>query len=76
VPGIADPSDPHRNTVDLLFFPTGGGKAKANPGLVSFALVLWRFRHPENQGSAGAGISVIMRYTMRLLTLDQIGRAA
>ena len=76
MPGIADPSDPHRNTVDLLFFPTGGGKAKAYLGLVAFALVLWRFRHLGNQGSAGAGISVIMHYTMRLLTLDQVGRAA
>jgi hypothetical protein len=75
LPGLADPQDPHRETVDLLFFPTGGGKTEAYLGLAAFAMVLRRVRHPGEQGRAGAGVSVIMRYTLRLLTLDQLARA-
>ena len=76
LPGLADPTDPHRNTVDLLFFPTGGGKTEAYLGLAAFTMVLRRLRHPGDQGLVGAGVSAIMRYTLRLLTLDQLGRAA
>jgi len=76
LPGMADPRDPHRATVDLLFFPTGGGKTEAYLGLAAFAMVLRRLRHPGERALVGAGVSVIMRYTLRLLTLDQLGRAA
>jgi hypothetical protein len=76
LPGLADPRDPNRTTVDLLFFPTGGGKTEAYLGLAAFAMVLRRLRHPGEKGRAGAGVSVIMRYTLRLLTLDQLSRAA
>ena len=76
LPGLADPRDPHRETVDLLFFPTGGGKTEAYLGLAAVAMVLRRLRHPGDDGLAGAGVSVIMRYTLRLLTLDQLARAA
>lgn len=71
--GLADEHDLDRETVDLLFFPTGGGKTEAYLGLAAFAMVLRRLHHP---GLAGAGVSVIMRYTLRLLTLDQLARAA
>lgn len=76
LPGLADPRDPNRETVDLLFFPTGGGKTEAYLGLAAFAMVLRRLRHPGEKGLLGAGVSVIMRYTLRLLTLDQLARAA
>jgi hypothetical protein len=76
LPGLADPRSPEREAVDLLFFPTGGGKTEAYLGLAAFAMVLRRLRHPGEKGLAGAGVSVIMRYTLRLLTLDQLGRAA
>ena len=76
LPGLADPRDPHREVVDLLFFPTGGGKTEAYLGLAAFAMVLRRLRHPGEKGLSGAGVSVIMRYTLRLLTLDQLSRAA
>ena len=62
--------------MDLLFFPTGGGKTEAYLGLAAFTMVLRRLRNPGDGGRAGAGVSVIMRYTLRLLTLDQLGRAA
>lgn len=76
VPGIADPRDVNRETVDLLFFPTGGGKTEAYLGLAAFTMVLRRLRHPGAQGMSGGGVSVVMRYTLRLLTLDQLSRAA
>ena len=71
--GIADPAHPERDVVDLLFFPTGGGKTEAYLGLAAFTLVLRRLRRP---GPDSGGLSVLMRYTLRLLTLDQLGRAA
>jgi hypothetical protein len=78
--GIARPNDPQvdpqreRENVDLLFFPTGGGKTEAYLGLAAFTLVMRRLRHG---GSLQAGgLSVLMRYTLRLLTLDQLGRAS
>lgn len=81
VAAMVDPGDPHRETVDLLFFPTGGGKTEAYLGLAAFAMVLRRLRPPGLDGHPavpllGAGVSVIMRYTLRLLTLDQLSRAA
>ena len=71
--GIANPTDVEREVVDLLFFPTGGGKTEAYLGLAAFTLVLRRLRDPD---PAYRGLSVLMRYTLRLLTLDQLGRAA
>ena len=71
--GMAHPDHAERQIVDLLFFPTGGGKTEAYLGLAAFAMVLRRLRDPSVQS---AGLSVLMRYTLRLLTLDQLGRAA
>ncbi len=71
--GVVDPSHDDREVVDLLFFPTGGGKTEAYLGLAAFTLVLRRLRNP---GIGSAGLTVLMRYTLRLLTLDQLGRAA
>ena len=71
--GLVEPKHPDRNIVDLLFFPTGGGKTEAYLGLAAFTLVLRRLRH---ESPASAGVSVLMRYTLRLLTLDQLARAA
>lgn len=71
--GIVDPAHADREIVDLLFFPTGGGKTEAYLGLAAFTLVLRRLRRPD---ASSAGVAVLMRYTLRLLTLDQLGRAA
>jgi hypothetical protein len=73
LPGIAGPVEADREVVDLLFFPTGGGKTEAYLGLAAFTLVLRRLKNP---GIASAGLAVLMRYTLRLLTLDQLSRAA
>ncbi|MCZ7657697.1 MAG: DISARM system helicase DrmA [Xanthobacteraceae bacterium] len=71
--GLTDRRHPDRELADLLFFPTGGGKTEAYLGLAAFVIVLRRLRGP---GVLGAGVAVIMRYTLRLLTLDQLARAA
>src|SRR6266513_19015 len=71
--GIAQRASKDREVVDLLFFPTGGGKTEAYLGLAAFTLILRRLRNP---GIASAGVTVLMRYTLRLLTLDQLGRAS
>ncbi|HFD17067.1 MAG TPA: helicase [Rhodospirillales bacterium] len=73
LPALADPAHADRELVDLLFFPTGGGKTEAYLGLAAFAMVHRRLRHGTPKG---LGLSVLMRYTLRLLTLDQLSRAA
>ena len=77
LPGLAQPDSERgridRDTVELLFFPTGGGKTEAYLGLAAFTLVHRRLAYP---GIESAGVTVLMRYTLRLLTLDQLGRAA
>ncbi|WP_375429082.1 hypothetical protein [uncultured Sphingomonas sp.] len=70
---MADKRSADREIADLLFFPTGGGKTEAYLGLAAFTIALRRL---GAAGLLGAGTSVIMRYTLRLLTLDQLGRAA
>jgi len=74
--GIAEEASEDRKTVDLLWFPTGGGKTEAYLGLSAFTLALRRLRGDRHGMSAGAGVSIIMRYTLRLLTIQQFQRAA
>ena len=73
LPGLIDPQNEQRKFVELLFFPTGGGKTEAYLGLASFQIFYRRLIFP---GVRSGGLSVLMRYTLRLLTLDQLGRAA
>ena len=71
--GLVDRTHVDRETADLLFFPTGGGKTEAYLGLAAFVIA---HRRLTGSGVLGAGVAVIMRYTLRLLTLDQLARAA
>ncbi|MFJ5076097.1 helicase-related protein [Streptomyces sp. NPDC088553] len=70
--GIDDPDHDDRAIADLLWFPTGGGKTEAYLGLIAFTAFLRRIR----RGADGGGVTVLMRYTLRLLTLQQFERAA
>jgi hypothetical protein len=71
--GLQDCLHPDREVVDLLFFPTGGGKTEAYLGLAAWTIA---HRRITNRGTLGAGVAVLMRYTLRLLTLDQLSRAS
>lgn len=73
--GLADRTHPDREKAELIFFPTGGGKTEAYLGVIATTLVLRRLR-ARNTPHRGLGVAVILRYTLRLLTLDQLGRAA
>lgn len=72
LPSVAQEEHPDRGTVDLLWFPTGGGKTEAYLALIAFTLFLRRLRY----GRAGLGVASLMRYTLRLLTVQQFQRAA
>jgi hypothetical protein len=56
------------NAVTLLYFATGGGKSEAFMGLLLFVVLLDRLRGKQ------CGISALMRYPLRLLTLQQARR--
>lgn len=77
VPALVDPLHNDRRTCDLLWFPTGGGKTEAYLGLAAFTLALRRRRGSNQQKghNTGAGVGVISRYTLRLLTIQQFRRA-
>ncbi|WP_104524521.1 helicase-related protein [Blastococcus atacamensis] len=72
LPSMTDDRHPDRETVDLIWFPTGGGKTEAYLGLAAYEMV----RRRLDRGLAGGGTAVLTRYTLRLLTTQQFQRAA
>ncbi|MEQ8853607.1 DISARM system helicase DrmA [Gimesia sp.] len=80
LPGVAkldhqDRSETEDAMADLLWFPTGGGKTEAYLGLTAFTLAIRRLQGVVGGRSGENGIAVLMRYTLRLLTLQQFQRA-
>ena len=72
---IIDPSYRDRETVDLLYFPTGGGKTEAYLGLMAFTIAGRRLKAKEDDPfNRDGGVTVILRYTLRLLTTQQRDR--
>jgi Helicase conserved C-terminal domain len=81
LPGITQLDHPERSeapeaVADLLWFPTGGGKTEAYLGLTAYTLALRRLQGSMEGRSGENGVTVLMRYTLRLLTLQQFQRAA
>jgi helicase-like protein len=73
---IRDDRASDRLACDLLWIPTGGGKTEAYLGLTAFTFALRRLRAArDNASDAGAGVSILSRYTLRLLTIQQFRRA-
>lgn len=75
VSSLADRNHPHRDIMDLLWFPTGGGKTEAYLLLIAF-LTFHRRLTASGGPDSGAGVAALMRYTLRLLTTQQFSRAA
>jgi hypothetical protein len=75
IPSLIDRTHRNRGTMDLLWFPTGGGKTEAYLALVAFLAFYRRLRNGSSPDD-GAGVAAIMRYTLRLLTTQQFERAA
>lgn len=73
--GIVHPEDPEREIVDLLYFPTGGGKTEAYLGLMAFTIANRRLRaSASDKYNRDGGVTIILRYTLRLLTTQQRDR--
>ena len=71
---FVEPKSDDREIVDLLWFPTGGGKTEAYLGIIAFLLAMRRLETDPQR--TNDGVHVIMRYTYRLLTIQQFHRAA
>ena len=81
LPSLADPAhkdrtEPVAADADLLWFPTGGGKTEAYLGVAAFAMAMRRLEGDLGGYDGTRGLGVIMRYTLRLLTLQQFQRAS
>ncbi|HIA63236.1 MAG TPA: helicase, partial [Planctomycetaceae bacterium] len=81
IPALADPTHRDRTSpidayADLLWFPTGGGKTEAYLGVAAFTMAIRRRQGRLGDLDNSRGLSVIMRYTLRLLTLQQFQRAS
>lgn len=81
LPGVTDVHHPDRTDesdaiADLLWFPTGGGKTEAYLGLAAYTMGVRRLQGEVAGRSGMHGLTVLMRYTLRLLTLQQFQRAS
>jgi hypothetical protein len=75
IKGLVEPNTVDREIVDLLYFPTGGGKTEAYLGVAAFTLGYRRITaNQEVEFNKDGGVSIFLRYTLRLLTTQQRDR--
>lgn len=75
IAGIVDSKHKDREIVDLLYFPTGGGKTEAYLGLMAFVIANRRLRASDgDEYNRDGGVTIMLRYTLRLLTTQQRDR--
>ncbi len=72
VPDLVGQDSAYRDTVDLLWFPTGGGKTEAYLAVSAFTVFYERL----SEKRSFYGTTILMRYTLRLLTIQQFERAS
>jgi hypothetical protein len=75
--GLCDGRSADREIVDLIWFPTGGGKTEAYLAVMAFYMFHERLlMEGGGDGPRRDGTNVLMRYTLRMLTTQQFQRAA
>lgn len=70
-----DVEHPNRHEVDVIWMPTGGGKTEAYLGLAAFVILWEKLLQVRDGRPSQQNTKVLMRYTLRLLTVQQIQRA-
>jgi hypothetical protein len=75
ISGISERNHKDRELVDLIWFPTGGGKTEAYLGVAAYLMAYRRLSANIVNVEEYAGVTVFMRYTLRLLTIQQFQRA-
>jgi hypothetical protein len=77
IEGVTIDNSPDREIVDLIWFPTGGGKTEAYLAVMAFYMFHQRLLAEHETNMLGRdGTNVLMRYTLRMLTTQQFQRAA
>jgi len=75
IESIVNEDSEDRNTLDLLWISTGGGKTESYLAIMAFTMALRRINSLNSHNiETGAGTSIISRYTLRLLTVQQFRR--
>lgn len=70
IESLVDEASPDRDIVDVIWFPTGGGKTEAYLLVSAFELLRRRIVH----GTRDTATAIISRYTLRFLTAQQFQR--
>ena len=76
IPQLVDKNHPRREQVDIIWMPTGGGKTEAYLALAAFTMLWERLQEVARGQQPSYRVSVMMRYTLKLLTTQQVLRAS